>query len=118
MGFKEVLKKEFFESDNKVILRYKSAKAILVLMILLFFCSFYFIGAGFYRDFFSKYISIIYVLFVFTIFIYSYFFFRKTFKQNPTGYSLILGLFGIVIVFLVLVLPIIFEGGIMGLLNK
>gem|GEM_PF-6325311 len=45
MGFKEILKKDFFESDNKLILRYKSIKAILVLTILLFFSSFFFIGA-------------------------------------------------------------------------
>ncbi|MDD3145031.1 MAG: hypothetical protein PHV23_02870 [Candidatus Gracilibacteria bacterium] len=118
MGFKEVLKKDFFESENKIILRYKAAKIILVISILLFFISFFFVGAGYYREFFSNYLSITYVLFVTSIEIYLYFYFRKSFVSRLNAFLIMLLLIILGISFVIFLSPVIVEGGFMGLFTK
>ncbi len=109
MGFKEILKKDFFESDNKLILRYKSIKAVLVLTILLFFSSFFFIGAWFYREFFLNYISIFYVLLSFSFVLYLFFYFKKTFLNKLSWPLLYIFSFLLILIFIVLIFPIIVE---------
>lgn len=109
MGFKEILKKDFFESDNKLILRYKSIKAVLVLTILLFFSSFFFIGAWFYREFFLNYISIFYVLLSFSFVLYLFFYFKKTFLNKLSWPLLYIFSFLLILIFVVLIFPIIVE---------
>ena len=109
MGFKEILKKDFFESDNKLILRYKSIKAVLVLTILLFFSSFFFIGAWFYREFFLNYISIFYVLLSFSFVLYLFFYFKKTFLNKLSWPLLYIFSFWLILIFVVLIFPIIVE---------
>jgi len=117
MGFKEILKKDFFESDNKLILRYKSIKAILVLTILLFFSSFFFIGAWFYREFFLNYISIFYVLLSFSFVLYLFFYFKKTFLNRLSGPLLYIFSFLLILIFVVLIFPIIVEWGLVWFYN-
>lgn len=117
MGFKEVLKKDFFESDNRLILRYKSSKAILVLTILLFFSSFFFIWAWYYRDFFASYISIFYVLLCFSFVLYLFLFFKKTFLSKLSGIILYLFIFVLIFIFLILLFPVIVEGWVVWFYN-
>ena len=117
MGFKEILKKDFFESDNKLILRYKSIKSILVLTILLFFSSFFFIGAWFYREFFLNYISIFYVLLSFSFVLYLFFYFKKTFLNRLSGPLLYIFSFLLILIFVVLIFPIIVEWGLVWFYN-
>ncbi len=117
MGFKEILKKDFFESDNKLILRYKSIKAVLVLTILLFFSSFFFIGAWFYREFFLNYISIFYVLLSFSFVLYLFFYFKKTFLNKLSWPLLYIFSFLLILIFVVLIFPIIVEWGLVWFYN-
>lgn len=118
MWFKEVLKKDFFESENKLILRYKSAKIILVVSILLFFISFFFVWAWYYREFFSNYLSITYVLVVISIEIYLYFYFRKTFTSRLNVFLIMLLLIILGISFVIFISPVIVEWWFMWLFSK
>lgn len=118
MWFKEVLKKDFFESENKIILRYKAAKIILVISILLFFISFFFVWAWYYREFFSNYLSITYVLFVTSIEIYLYFYFRKSFVSRLNAFLIMLLLIILGISFVIFLSPVIVEWWFMWLFTK
>lgn len=117
MGFKEILKKDFFESDNKLILRYKSAKAILILTILLFFSSFFFVWAWFYNEIFEVYLSIFYVLLSFSIILYTFFYFKKTFLSKLSWVLLYFFVFILIIIFTILLFPVIFEWGLIWFYN-
>lgn len=110
MWFKEILKKDFFESENKLNLRYKSAKTMLIFFILLFFTSFYFVWAGFHRDFFINYISVFYIFLVITIILYIYLYFKKTFDQKLTWVLLYIFVFLLFIIFVFLLLPLFVNG--------
>lgn len=120
MWFKEVLKKDFFDSENKLILRYKAAKIILVVSILLFFISFFFVWAGYYREFFSNYLSITYVLVVISIeiYLYFYFYFRKTFVSRLNAFLIMLLLIILGIIFVIFLSPVIVEWWFMWLFTK
>lgn len=107
MWFKEILKKDFFESQNKLILRYKSSKAILIIFVLLFFTSLFFIGAWFYSDFLMNYISVFYVLLVISIVFYIFLYFKKTFDQKLSWILLYIFTFLLFIMFVLLLLPVI-----------
>jgi len=118
MWFKEILKKDFFDSENKLILRYKSAKIILVMSILLFFISFFFVWAWYYREFFSNYLSITYVLVIISIEIYLYLYFKKTFTSKLNGFLFILFFIFLVISFIILISLFIVDWWFISLLNK
>lgn len=118
MWFKEVLKKDFFDSENKLILRYKSAKIILVISILLFFISFFFVWAWYYRDFFSNYLSLTYVLVVISIEIYLYFYFRKSFVSRLNAFLIMILLIILGISFVLFLSPVIVEWWFMWLFSK
>lgn len=107
MWFKEILKKDFFESQNKLILRYKSSKAILIIFVLLFFTSLFFIGAWFYSDFLMNYISVFYVLLVISIVFYVFLLVKKTFNQKLTWVLLYIFIFLLIIIFVLLLLPVV-----------
>lgn len=117
MWFKEILKKDFFESDNKLILRYKSAKAILIINVFLFFSCFFFVGAWFYRNIFINYLSIFYIFFSFSIVLYVFFYFKKTFLSKLSWWILFLFIFILFLILFVLLFPVIVEGGLVWFYN-
>lgn len=118
MWFKETLKKEFFEDNNRVFLRYKSSKIILVLCIFIFFVSFYFVWAWFYNDIFIPFMSISYVLLCFSIVLYLFYYFKKTFLEKLKGIKLYLFIFFLFLMFFILISRIFLEWGISWLLEQ
>lgn len=118
MWFKETLKKEFFEDNNRVFLRYKSSKIILVLCIFIFFVSFYFVWAGFYNDIFIPFMSISYVLLCFSIVLYLFYYFKKTFLEKLKGIKLYFFIFFLFLMFFILISRIFLEWGISWLLEQ
>lgn len=117
MGFKEILKRDFFESENKLLLRYNSSKIVLILNMLIFFISFYFVWAWFYREEFILYMSIIYILLCISIVFYIYFYFKKTFLSKINWVILNFFILILLILFIILMFPALFQGWILWFYN-
>ncbi|NVP17585.1 hypothetical protein HUU51_02600 [Candidatus Gracilibacteria bacterium] len=114
MTFKEKFEKDFGSPYVKLLLRYKSSKMILVFFALLFFISFYFVGAGFYTDIFSSLLSVFYILFLTSLFFYLVLFIKHVFGSNIKLIYNIFIYISFFILYLFLLFPILYKGGFYG----
>lgn len=111
MSFIEKLKKHYSDTREICEFRYQASKTVLVLVSLLFFLSFFFVAAWYYRDFFSELLAPFYLSLLLSLNIYFYFFINNFLWKN---FSFILKLLFIVvlfILFLILSLPLLYQGG-------
>ena len=109
MWLRDFSNKAFQDSENIILIRYKSAKIILILSVLIFFLNFYFVGANFYFDVLVQFLPFTYI-FLLLSFLYYFFllFSLKVTSRRVFSWGIFVILLFIV---LLLALPIIFENG-------
>jgi len=91
--------------------RLASAKIVFAFCTLFFFLVYFFVGAGFYDDIFSPYLSTFYTFFLFSFFLYLLLFLMNL-KEKKKGGIVFVGLIIIlVIVFIFLFLPLFIKRG-------
>ncbi|RAL55715.1 hypothetical protein BLD25_04225 [Candidatus Gracilibacteria bacterium GN02-872] len=94
-------KTENIDRQEKKELIYKSSKIVFVVMILIFFLTFYFIGAGFQKEFFEKILSPSYILLLLSLGLFVFFGSQKIFENKIISY-IITTIFVIFIIFAIL----------------
>ena len=98
-------KTENIDRQEKKELIYKSSKIVFVVMILIFFLTFYFIWAGFQKEFFEKILSPSYILLLLSLGLFVFFGSQKIFENKIISY-IITTIFVIFIIFAILPLVI------------
>ncbi len=94
-------KTENIDRQEKKELIYKSSKIVFVVMILIFFLTFYFIWAGFQKEFFEKILSPSYILLLLSLGLFVFFGSQKIFENKIISY-IITTIFVIFIIFAIL----------------
>ena len=94
-------KTENIDKQEKKELIYKSSKIVFVVMILIFFLTFYFIWAGFQKEFFEKMLSPSYILLLLSLGLFVFFGSQKIFENKIISY-IITTIFVIFIIFAIL----------------
>lgn len=94
-------KTENIDRQEKKELIYKSSKIVFVVMILIFFLTFYFIWAGFQKEFFEKILSPSYILLLLSLGLFVFFGSQKIFENKIISY-IITTIFIIFIIFAIL----------------
>ena len=94
-------KTENIDKQEKKELIYKSSKIVFVVMILIFFLNFYFIWAGFQKEFFEKILSPSYILLLLSLGLFVFFGSQKIFENKIISY-IITTIFVIFIIFAIL----------------
>ena len=94
-------KTENIDRQEKKELIYKSSKIVFVVMILIFFLTFYFIWAGFQKEFFEKILSPSYILLLLSLGLFFFFGSQKIFENKIISY-IITTIFVIFIIFAIL----------------
>ena len=94
-------KTENIDIQEKKELIYKSSKIVFVVMILIFFLTFYFIWAGFQKEFFEKILSPSYILLLLSLGLFVFFGSQKIFENKIISY-IITTIFVIFIIFAIL----------------
>ncbi len=94
-------KTENIDMQEKKELIYKSSKIVFVVMILIFFLTFYFIWAGFQKEFFEKILSPSYILLLLSLGLFVFFGSQKIFENKIISY-IITTIFVIFIIFAIL----------------
>ena len=94
-------KTENIDRQEKKELIYKSSKIVFVVMILIFFLTFYFIWAGFHKEFFEKILSPSYILLLLSLGLFVFFGSQKIFENKIISY-IITTIFVIFIIFAIL----------------
>lgn len=94
-------KTENIDRQEKKELIYRSSKIVFVVMILIFFLTFYFIWAGFQKEFFEKILSPSYILLLLSLGLFVFFGSQKIFENKIISY-IITTIFIIFIIFAIL----------------
>ncbi len=94
-------KTENIDRQEKKELIYKSSKIVFVVMILIFFLTFYFIWAGFQKEIFEKILSPSYILLLLSLGLFVFFGSQKIFENKIISY-IITTIFVIFIIFAIL----------------
>lgn len=94
-------KTENIDRQEKKELIYKSSKIVFVVMILIFFLTFYFIWAGFQKEFFENILSPSYILLLLSLGLFVFFGSQKIFENKIISY-IITTIFVIFIIFAIL----------------
>ena len=94
-------KTENIDKQEKKELIYKSSKIVFVVMILICFLTFYFIWAGFQKEFFEKILSPSYILLLLSLGLFVFFGSQKIFENKIISY-IITTIFVIFIIFAIL----------------
>ena len=94
-------KTENIDRQEKKELIYKSSKIVFVVMILIFFLTFYFIWTGFQKEFFEKILSPSYILLLLSLGLFVFFGSQKIFENKIISY-IITTIFVIFIIFAIL----------------
>lgn len=111
MTLKEMLNQNFSDPKQITLERYKSAKFAFIITAFLFFVNFYFVWASFYINIFSSTLWIIYVVMLLALIFYVYFFFKNLLIDKPSPILLTSIIIFCSIIFVLLLLPILFEWG-------
>ena len=99
-------KTENIDRQEKKELIYKSSKIVFVVMILIFFLTFYFIWAGFQKEFFEKILSPSYILLLLSLGLFVFFGSQKIFENKIISY-IITTIFVIFVIFIIFaILPL------------
>lgn len=94
-------KTENIDKQEKKELIYKSSKVVFVMMVFIFFLTFYFIWAGFQKEFFEKILSPSYILLLLSLGLFVFFGSQKIFENKIISY-IITTIFVIFIIFAIL----------------
>ena len=94
-------KTENIDKQEKKELIYKSSKVVFVMMVFIFFLTFYFIWAGFQKEFFEKILSPSYILLLLSLGLFVFFGSQKIFVNKIISY-IITTIFVIFIIFAIL----------------
>jgi len=111
MSFKEKLKKDFWNPNTKLLLRYKSSKIILVISSLLFFISFHFVWALFYSDIFISLLSIFYVIFLTSLMLFLYLFVKQVFWSKLNFIYTTIFLIFLLLIYAFSLFPVLYKWG-------
>ncbi|MDP2090297.1 MAG: hypothetical protein Q8K30_01750 [Candidatus Gracilibacteria bacterium] len=117
MTLKEMLNQNFSDPNLITLERYKSAKFAFIIFTFLFFVNFYFVGANFFVDIFSITFGVSYILMLLSLIFYIYFFIKKMLINKPNQLIFIITVLLLTILFVFMLLPMIFKGGIIGIFD-
>lgn len=110
MSFIEKLKKHYSNTREICEFRYQASKTVLVFVSLLFFLSFFFVAAWYYREIFVELLSPFYLALLLSLNIYFYFFVNNFLWKNFSMILKILFIIVLFILFLILALPLLYQG--------
>ncbi|MDQ7008733.1 MAG: hypothetical protein Q9M94_00395 [Candidatus Gracilibacteria bacterium] len=103
MTIKDVLRKDFSNSNKLTLKRFKSSKLIFVFMSLLFFLNYFFVSNFPENSFLIKILPIIYIGFITSLLFLTYYSIKKKFKENINNILLI------IIIILLIIIGVIFS---------
>ena len=109
MPIKDVLKKDFWNSDKLILKRFKSSKFIFIIMWLLFFLNYFLLSNFLKSEIFSEILPLTYVCFVTSIILITYYAIKIKFKEKINIISsIVLGII-LIIIWLILSIPFLVD---------
>ena len=114
MAIKDVLKKDFWNSDKLILKRFKSSKFIFIIMTFIFFLDYFFLSYFPNNNIFALILPILYVWFLTGLILITYYSIKIKFKEKLNlVYSIILWAI-LVIIWLILSIPFLIDSKILS----
>lgn len=109
MTIKDVLKKDFWNSDKLILKRFKSSKFLFIIMWFLFFLDFFLLSNFPKTNFFNLILPILYVCFIVSLLFITYYSIKIKFKEKINLiYSIIIWII-LLIIWLILSIPFLVD---------